>query len=605
MLEQLRSTVAPPAATQEPASDAIDLRQVQDFFWRRWKLILSTTAVVAAVTYIALLVVTPRYTATAQVLLDPGNQKLLGSANLIPELSLDSGNVDSQLSLIRSTNLLRRVVEKTKLTQDPEFGASVQPGLYSLLMSWLSPRQDVESKAASSASDAIPPDILRAIGNLRRDLAVARVQRTYVISIGVTSDSPVKAAYLANAVADAYVVDQLNARYDAAKTAANWLAQRMESMREQVKQSEEAVAKFRREHGLVTTSSEGKLTINEQQLSELNGKLVTARAETAARRAAYEQAVEVQQHGGSLQTVSEVVRSPVISQLRNQQAITAQKIAELSSRYNNDHPLMVRARAELRDINNSIAAETRRIITNLKNEYDVAKAREDSMQKSLDQISGASGLNNDVGIRLRELERMNAANKTLFENFLSQAKITSAQSTFDVRDSRVISPATKPGGPSFPKKKLVLALALVVGCLIGIGGGVALDMLNSGFTTQREIEEKLGIPVLASIALLPPSERTINGKVLDPSTYCRAKPLSRYAEAVRTLRMGVQMADVDDPAKVVLITSSIPQEGKSTVALSLAYSAVKAGLRTAIIDGDLRHPSASRFFGLDKSAGAG
>ena len=602
MLDRLRSTVAGTTTPQEPASDAIDLRQVQDFFWRRWKLILSTAAVVAAVTYIALLVVTPRYTAAAQVLLDPGNQKLLGAANLIPELSLDSGNVDSQLSLIRSTNLLRRVVEQTKLTQDPEFGASVQPGLYSLLVSWLSPKQDAEPKAAPS-SDAIPPDVLGAIGHLRGDLEVTRVQRTYVISIAVTSENPVKAAYLANAVADAYVVDQLNARYDAAKTAANWLAQRMEGMREQVKQSEEAVASFRREHGLVTTSSEGKLTINEQQLSELNAKLVAARADTAAHRAAYEQAVQMQEHGGSLQTVSEVVRSPVISQLRNQQAQAAQKIAELSSRYNNDHPLMVRARAELRDINNSIAAETGRIIVNLKNEYDVAKAREDSMQNSLDQVSGASGLNNDVGIRLRELERINAANKTLFENFLSQAKITSAQSTFDVRDSRIISPASKPGGPSFPKKKLVLSLALVVGCLIGIGGGVALDMLNSGFTSQREIEEKLGIPVLASISLLPPAERTINGKVLDPSTYCHMKPLSRYAEAVRTLRMGVQMADVDDPAKVVLVTSSIPQEGKSTIALSLAFSAMKAGLRTVIIDGDLRHPSISRFFGLEKGPG--
>jgi succinoglycan biosynthesis transport protein ExoP len=603
MLDRLRSTVVAAQATQEPASDAIDLRQVQDFFWRRWKLILSTAAVVAAVTYIALLAITPRYTATAQVLLDPGNQKLLGAANLIPELSLDSSNVDSQVTLIRSTNLMRRVVEQTNLTQDPEFGAHVQPGLFSLLMSWLAPNPQSELKAAVSGNDAIQPDELRSIGYLRSELEVARVQRTYVISIGVTSTDPAKAARLANAVADAYVVDQLNARYDAAKTAANWLAQRMESMREQVKLSEEAVARFRREHGLVTTSNEGKLTISEQQLSELNAKLVAARADTAAHRAAYEQAKQLQEHGGSLQTVPEVVRSQVISQLRNQQAQAAQKIAELSSRYNNDHPLMVRARAELRDINNSISAETARIIANLKNEYDVAKAREDSLQQSLNEITGASGLSNDVGIRLRELERVNAANKTLFENFLSQAKITSAQSTFDVRDSRVISPATKPGAPSFPKKNLILSLALVVGCLIGVGGGVALDMLNSGFTTQREIEEKLGIPVLASIALLAPSERTINGKVLDPSSYCHMKPLSRYAEAVRTLRMGVQMADVDDPAKVVLVTSSVPQEGKSTIAMSLAFSALKAGLRTAIIDGDLRHPSVSRFFGLEKGPG--
>ena len=537
------------------------------------------------------------------MLLDPGNQKLLGAANLIPELSLDSGNVDSQLSLIRSTNLLRHVVEATKLTQDPEFGAAVAPGLFALIKSWFSREPEAEPNAAPVSSDAIAPDVLRAIGGLRNALEVTRVQRTYVISIAVTSEVPVKAARLANAVADAYVVDQLNARYDAAKTAANWLAQRMEGMREQVKTSEEAVANFRREHGLVTTSSEGKLTINEQQLSDLNGKLVTARAETAAHRAAYEQAVQMQEHGGSLQTVSEVVRSPVISQLRSQQALAAQKIAELSSRYNNDHPLVVRARAELRDVNNSIANETGRIIVNLKNEYDVAKAREDSLQQSLNQISGASGLDNSVGIRLRELERINATNKTLFESFLSQAKITGAQSTFDVRDSRIISPASKPGSPSFPKKNLVLALALVVGALVGIGGGVALDMLNSGFTTNREIEEKLGIPVLASIPLLTAAERTVNGKILEPAIYCHTKPLSRYAEAVRTLRMGVQMADVDDPAKVVLVTSSIPQESKSTIALSLAYSALKAGLRTVIIDGDLRHPTVSKFFGLEKAPG--
>jgi capsular exopolysaccharide synthesis family protein len=601
----LDRTGANEIGTTAPAagSDAIDLRQVQDFLWRRWKLILSTAAVIAAVTAIALLAVTPRYTATAQVLLDPGNQKLLGAGSLIPELSLDSGNVDSQLSLIRSTNLLRRVVENTKLTQDDEFGSAAQSGLFSLITSWFSAQQEAEPKAAAVSGDTIPPDVLSAIGHLRADLDVTRLQRTYVIAIDVTSQDPIKAARLANAVADAYVVDQLNARYDAAKTASNWLAQRMEGMREQVKQSEEAVANFRREHGLVTTSSEGKVTISEQQLSDLNGKLVATRAETAAHRAAYEQAVRMQAQGGSLQTVSEVVRSPVISQLRSQQATAAQKIAELSSRYNNDHPLVVRARAELRDINNSIAAETGRIIVNLKNEYDVAKAREDSMQKSLDQISGASGLDNSVGIRLRELERTNAANKTLFESFLSQAKITSAQSTFDVRDSRIISPASKPGAPSFPKKKLVLSLALVVGLLIGIGGGVGLDMLNSGFTTNREIEEKLGIPVLASIPLLTAAERTINGKILEPAIYCHAKPLSRYAEAVRTLRMGVQMADVDNPAKVVLITSSVPQESKSTIALSLAYSALKAGLSTVIIDGDLRHPTVSRFFGLEKGPG--
>lgn len=604
MLERVRSNldrIAAPDAESSP----IDLRHVQDFLWRRWRLILSTTAVIVAVTYIALLVVTPSYTSQVQVLLDPGNPKQFGNSNIIPQINLDNANVESQLSLIRSINLLRRAVERLKLTADPEFGGTAQSGLFAVMKSWLLPRPatEEEPRVAAGSSDAIPLDVLRATRRLRGALDVTRVERTYVITISVTSTVPEKAAMLANAVADAYVVDQLNARYETAKTAANWLAQRMESMREQVQQSEAALLQFRREHDLVTTSSEGRLTITEQQLSELNGKLVSSRAETAARRAAYEQAAQLHGQGGSLQTISEVVRSPVISGLRGQQAIAAQRIAELVSRYSNDHPSVVRARAELRDINNSINAETSRIITNLKNEYDVAKAREESMKNSLDQITGASGLDNSIGIRLRELERINAANRTLFDSFLSQSKITSAQSTFEVRDSRIISPASKPGRPSYPRKNLVLSLALVVGCLIGIGGGVALDMLNAGFTTQREIEEKLNIPVLASIPLLAAAERVVNGKTVDPPNYCQLKPLSHYAESVRALRMGVQMSDVDDPPKVVLITSSAPQESKTTIVLSLAYSALKAGLRTVIVDGDLRHPSVSRYFNLEKGPG--
>jgi len=605
MLERTR-TIDTRLATAAAEGDAIDLRKIQAFFWRRWQLILATAAVVAALTYIVLLVVTPRYTATVQVLLDPSRQKLIGTNSVVPELSLDTGSVDSQLSLIRSTNLLRRVVEKTRLTQDPEFGVGNRASLFSVLMSWVwpSPEEVQHQNQPAASAEPISADVLRSTNRLRNAIEVNRIQRTYVISISVTAEDPQKAAFLANAVAETYVVDQLDARYEAAKTAAGWLAQRMEAMREQVRESEEAVASFRSQHNLVTTSSEAKITISEQQLSELNARLVQARAETAARRAAYEQAAQMQARGGSLQTVSEVVRSPVISSLRSQQSQAAQKVAELVSRYNSDHPLVVRARAELRDVNNSIAEETGRIIVNLKNEYEVARAREDSLQKSLDQISGVDGgIDSSIGIRLRELERNNAANKTLFENFLSQAKITDAQSTFVARDARIISPAARPGSPSFPKKTLVMSLALVVGLMMGVCGGVALDMLNSGFSTQREVEEKLGVPFLASLPLLTPAERTVDGKVLEPSAYGHAKPLSRYAEAVRTVRMGVQMADVDDPAKVVLVTSSVPQESKSTIALSLATSSLKAGLRTAIVDGDLRHPSVSRFFNLHTGPG--
>src|ERR1700680_4413200 len=586
-----------------PAPDAIDLRHVQDFFWRRWKLIVTTAAVVAAVTFVVLLAVTPQYTATAQVLLDPRKEKIFGADTIVPELSLDTGNVDSQISVIRSTNLLQRVVEKTNLTQDPEFGLPAPPGLFSLLRSLVSVTPLPEAKPATAPTEAIEPDVLRAIGRLRSPLDVQRVQRTYVISIAVTSEDPAKAARLANAIADAFIVDKLDARYEAAKRASLWRTERMDALREQVQQSEQAVAEFRRKHNLLTASSESKVTLSEQQLSELNGKLVTARAETAERRAKYLQAQQVQSQGGNLQAIPDVVRSTVISQFRAQQADVARRTAELASRYNDSHPQVINARAELRNIENSISAEVGRILSNLKNDYDVAKAREDSLQQSLDQMTGQSGLDNEVSIQLRALGRVKTANKTLFDNLLSRTKITQEQSTFEEREARVISPAAKPGAPSFPRKTLVLSLALVVGCLIGIGGSVALDMLNAGFTTPKEIEEKLGIPVLASIPLLDDTVLKINGKKLAPATYTHVKPLSRYAESIRALRMGVRMANVDKPAQVVLVTSSIQQEGKSTISESLAYWAAQANERVVLIDGDLRHPSATRFFGLSDEPG--
>jgi exopolysaccharide transport family protein len=592
---QLVSQTAP----AEP-SDAIDLRHVQDFFWRRWKLIAVTAAVLTGLTFTYLLTITPRYTTSAQILLEPRKDKAAGAESIVSELSLESENIESQISVIRSTNLLRRVVEKNNLTADAKL-SQPRSGMFGFVTGLFRSAPTVEAKP--TGPNGIPPDVLDAIESLRGSLGVQRETRSYVISISVTSEDPIKAARLANAVADAYVVDQLDARYEGAKRASAWLADRIVILRDQVRQSEEAVAKFRREHNLQTTTSDAKVTITDQQLAELNAKLVSARAETAERRAKYEQAKNVTAEGGNLQSVPDVVRSPVIAQLRNQQAQLGQRVAELSSRYTSGHPLVVDARAQLRDVERSISAEVERIIANLKNDFEVAQARQTSLEQSLKELSGETGNDTEVGITLRELERTNAANKALFENFLSRAKISEQQLNFEQGEARIITPAERPESPSYPRKRLILSLALVVGCLIGIAGGVALDMLNSGFTSGQEIEDKLGIAVLASVPLLRENERNVDGNILDPARYIAVKPLSRYAESVRSLRMGVQMSDVDSPAKVVLVTSAVPNEGKSVLVRSLAYSAHKAGLRTVIVDADLRHPSVSRFFGLDGKSG--
>jgi succinoglycan biosynthesis transport protein ExoP len=583
--------------------DKVDLREVQDFFWRRWQNIIAVALAVVALALLILITIQPLYTATAQVFLQPRKEKILGSDQIVQELNLESSNVDSQVTVIQSTSLLRRVVEKQKLINDPEF---TQRGFLSKLFgSSDDDEPEIKDKDTTEVADdtQIPGSVSRAIKGLREALDVQRVNRTFVLSISVTSRDSAKAMRLANAIANAFVVDQVEARYEAAKHAASWLSERIKELREQVRRSEEDVANYRRANNLVSTSSEGKTTVTEQQLSELNEKLIIARADVAERRAKFEQASKVVTEGGDIQGIPDAVRSEVISKLREQQAEVARKEADLAARYGARNPILINARAERRDIDRSITAEIKRILLNLKNDYEVAEAREKSLELSLGDATGKTGLDNNIGVRLRELERINAANKAIFESFLARSKITQEQSSLEEREARVISPATRPTKPSHPKKGLFLTLAGLIGLAFGVGASVALDRLAPGYTTAREIEEKLGFPVLASVPLLSNKELRLDDKLLDPANYVQLNPLSRYAEAVRGVRVGVQIADVDHPPRVILVTSSVASEGKSTLARSLAISSIKSGSKVLLVDADLRHPSNSKFYKLEEREG--
>jgi capsular exopolysaccharide synthesis family protein len=218
------------------------------------------------------------------------------------------------------------------------------------------------------------------------------------------------------------------------------------------------------------------------------------------------------------------------------------------------------------------------------------------------EATGQGGLETEDAIRLRELERTAVVNKSLFEDFLQKAKIAEERSTFRARDIRVITPA-QPGAKSFPRTQFVLIFALFAGIGLGIGGATAKEMLNTGFTSARQIEELLEIPVLASVAMLDKSKLQKDGTSIPVPFFQIHHPLSAFSESIRTLRSGIHMSDVDRPPRVIHITSASPGEGKSTIAQSLAISAASAGLKVVVVDADLRHPSISRFFKLEQKKG--
>jgi polysaccharide biosynthesis transport protein len=599
------------ATSSKEAAGGIDLRTAINFVWRQWKLIASVAAFAVIVGAVYLLRVTPLYTATAQLLLDPRKEKAVGQDAIMSDSQLDLPTIESQMAIIRSSALLRRVVEKEKLVNDVEFGAAPASdpgqGLLGALRALLSRTSDADKKQNIKNTDSsvelgtLPTDINTAIENLKGAITVTRAGQAYVISVSFTSANPVKAARLANAVADAYVVDKLDARFEAAKRASTWLSDRLVELRQQLRQSEEAVARFRSDNNL--SGSTPSASLNQDQLAQLNGRLVQARAEAADKKARLDLLAKIEARGGNIASLPDFMTSGAVAELRKQASELSRQEADLLARYSGAHPAVVNLRAQLGDIQRSINSEVRRAAASIRNEYDLAKARQEAVEKTLREVTGASDLDNSKSITLRELERTAAVNKSLFEDFLQRAKLTQEQSTFEARDARVITPALPPSAPSSPKKLQVILISLIVGLIGGSGAAYAIETLNAGFTTPRQIEDTLDLPLLASISRFEFKELVLDGASLTIPEFPLVKPLSRFSEAIRSLRSAIQMSDVDHPPKVLQFTSTIPSEGKTTLALAYAASGAQSGLKVLIIDGDLRHPSTSRYLGSDKELG--
>ena len=252
-------------------------------------------------------------------------------------------------------------------------------------------------------------------------------------------------------------------------------------------------------------------TIDKQQIAEVNAQLTQARARTAETRAKLEQARRVQASGGNIAALGDVLASPLISSLRAQEAEVARREADLSTRYGARHPQVANVQAELSDIRRGIAGEVARIVSNLRNEFDVAQKREKSLQESLDRVSGAAGQSDAAAIKLRELEREAESNRQIYESFLAKFKEAREQTTLETTESRVITPGVAPREASFPRRAPVFSIAIVLGLFVGVAAAFALESLARGFQTTEQVEDTLSVPALA---LLP----QITRDQIDPTT---------------------------------------------------------------------------------------
>jgi exopolysaccharide transport family protein len=582
---------SPPPLASEPARRAFDPHRLLAMLRRRLLLIVGVTVIVLAGSVIYTFQKTPLYTATAQVMIDTHRQHVIDTGSVVSSLPPDSAAIDTEVEILRSRSLAEMVVRDLDLDKDPDFNPTLaRPGFLQRLLQLGKAAAPIPVRAAPLT----PRQHQAVVDEALSGLSVRRVGLTYVIALSYTSPSPAKAALLANAFAKDYLLQQLDAKFDATREANEWLNRKVDDLRQQLLTAETAVEQYKVANNLL--SAEGA-TLTEQEISSLDQQLAAARASQAEADARLATAKAQMAQGSNGEDVGEAMSSSAVQSLRAQRTTLMQRIADLSGRYGERHPEMLKARRELADIDTQIRQEIQTIISNLDAQDQVARQRTASVEASVARSKGTLAGNNRAAIRLNELQRNADAIKALYESYLNRFKETTSQQGLEASDARIVSHAKTPGAPSYPDKGRSLASGLLLALAMGVGAAFAAERLDSGVSTAEDLERELDVAYLGSIpALWSTLGRGLrSGAKANPADFALEKPLSSFAEAFRNLRASVLFSRVGQAVKVVGVTSALPGEGKTTTSLTLARTMAVSGARTILIDGDLRQRGLNRY----------
>jgi succinoglycan biosynthesis transport protein ExoP len=598
MLQVGNRTVLSQHAGGGEASSSESLQRFLQIAKRQYPVILVAFFAAFGLAALYLATTPPDYTATATMVIDTSKLNVFQNQSIMNEAVVDSTTVETQVEVLKSENIALSIIKELHLTEDPEF---VKPsgGLIGTILNLA---------LGMFSSPHTPSDFeltRKALNQLQSRETIRRNGMTYVIDIGFRSLNPERAAQIANAIADAYVVDQLEAKFQSTKRAGIWLQDRIAEIRTQAATAEKAVQTYKQQNNIVDAG--GRL-MSDQQLAEVNSQLVLARAQTAEAKARLDR-IEAIVHGGvdvPDAGVTDALHNEVITKLRSQYLEHANREAEWSARYGKDHLAALSLRNSMAEIRKSIFDELGRIAESYKSDYKIAQAREDSIKQSMEQVVSDSQATNQAQLGLRELEANAQTYRTIYDTFLQRYMEAIQQQSFPITESRVISPATRPLKPSHPNLLIVLTIAGFGGLLLSAGGALFRESYDQVFRTSSQVERLLQTTCLAVLPKL--SHSRVRGRKLiaagpgqrvltaehDLLSYAIDTPLSRFSESLRAIKVAVDLNSDEPVRRVIGITSTLPKEGKSTIAVNFSRLMAHAGLRVVLIDGDLRNPSLSR-----------
>lgn len=601
---------AKPAQLPE-LDDLLSFREILAVLQRHKKLILFCIVTGLMLGLVYIMFSAPRYTTTVSLLVDPRQnnsalpQQIAGGVTFQENLI-----IDSQIEVIKSRRLMDKIAQKAGLYEI--FAAPSKSPLDSLKEAIFGSENAGKAKTQGERTKQAMLD------GFISGLDVKRVRNTYVIAISYTAPNPQVASDIANLIAETYLDSEMEAQYESSDRANKWLKMRLGVLQKELTATESAVEDYKAENNIVQTGE--KTLLSDQQLSELNSNLIIARAESAQAKARYDNIQNIIKVGNPETATSDVLNNKVIGELRSKYIDISRLAKEILRRESRDHQAYRNLLQQMQDIQSLIWSEYRRIAESYKNEYEIARSKELSLQQELDAVKGTSALSGRSQIALRDMQRRADSTRNLYTKMLDKSNEEIEKQTLPSIHARIISYATPPLSSSWPNKQMVLAIALLLGSLVGVGFAFLREQFEKFLWKAEDIEsaaQRTCLGMLPKIAF--DREKVVHftkrwstkdisvselSSTFNASGFAEiTKPLEQQTGIITEIMRNVQLAThfsaekkEGHEAKVISFVSARPGEGKSITSCFLAKHLAKTGARVALIDCDFRRPSLTHWF---------
>jgi polysaccharide biosynthesis transport protein len=567
---------------------------------RQLPVIFLSACLATALGMLYLFVTPPSYTAYTTLIIDAKRPPIFQQGPPGGDIAVESAIVASQVEILKSEKIAIAVIEELKLWEDPEFigpGRGVR-GILPQVAGRIFGTETPQTKEALNR---------RALDVFQDRMTARRIAMTNVLEVGFRSYSPDRAIQVTNSIAGGYISDQLNTRSQSARQTTDWLLGRITELREQSLAAERDVVEFKRINNIVAVAGR---SMDEQQLSEVNSQLVVVRAQVAEARARLDRIESVLQSGIPDATVTDTLNNQVVTRLRQQYLDLANREADWSVRYGPDHRAVINLQGQMKEIRNSISDELRRIAETFKSDYEIARQREESVQKAFARVVSQSQLTDQAQITLREKESRAQSARALYENLQQRYMESLQQQSFPISEARLLTQAAGPLYKSHPKSLPILAGMISAGTMLGLLIGIMSEMWRHVFRTRHEVNARLQTSCIAMVpkirSLVAKPERHVPSAIkssFGPRTivsdqgffwHVLDSPMSRFAESIRSIKLAIDSSDANKSHKIVGLTSALPREGKSTVGTALAQLLSHSGAKTILVDCNFRHSSLSQ-----------